>query len=57
MSKILTPVKNFVVDHKVAIAITITAAAGLALVARNQTITNKFLEEHDLLEEFYAIKN
>lgn len=53
MNKI-AKIKNFIVENKVAIVTTATAVAAVALVVRNQKIVNEFLEEHNLLEEFYA---
>ena len=54
MKNKITAVKNFVVENKVAIAATAVAISATALVVRNQRIVNEFLEEHNLLEEFYA---
>jgi len=46
--------KNFVVKHKTAVAVAATAAAGLALVYRNQKLFNEFLTEKGLMEEYYS---
>lgn len=51
-----TRVKNFVVRHKVAFAVTATAAAGLWLNRSALSDHDKFLEEKGLLEEFYSPK-
>lgn len=49
--------KIFVEKHKVALAVTttaaVTAAACLALNKRNINLTNEFLAKHGLLEEFW----
>jgi hypothetical protein len=54
MKNKIVAAKNFVVTHKVAIATTATAIAAVALVVRNQQVTNEFLREHNLFDEFYA---
>ena len=48
-------VKKFVSDHKVAIAVTATSFAWAALhrISVNQYET--FLEEHDLLDEYWTV--
>lgn len=48
--------KNFIKTHRVAITAGVTATAFILLIMRNQKDLNKFLEEHNLTEEFYAIK-
>lgn len=52
---------KFVSDHRVAIAVTVTAAATTAVLmkVRNADIArlNEFLDEHDLLEKFNAPNN
>lgn len=50
----LASVKKFVSDNKVAIIASAAAIAATALVIRNQKVVNEFLEEKNLLEEFYA---
>ena len=57
MSKKMEFLKKFVTDHKVALAIGVTATAFILLIMRNQRELNKFLEEHNLLEEFYALED
>ena len=47
---------NFVKKHRVAIAVGVTATAFILLIMRNQSELNKFLEEHGLTDEYYAIK-
>lgn len=46
-------VKKFVSDHKVAIAVTVTSAAWLALTVRNSSNLNEFLKEKNLMDEYY----
>ena len=52
--KKLTPVKNFVHDHKVAIAVVATAIPLIALQRRNTKVLNEFLKEHNLFDEYYT---
>lgn len=54
MKNKLVAAKNFVVTNKVAITATAVAIAATALVVRNQQVTNEFLREHNLFDEFYA---
>jgi general stress protein 26 len=54
IEKAVASTKKFVHNHKVAIAVTVTAAAGLALNKRNMNVFDDFLKEHDLYEEFYT---
>lgn len=56
MPKKIEFLKNFVQTHKVAIAVGMTATAFILLMMRNQKELNKFLESHNLLDEFYAIE-
>lgn len=46
--------KKFVEDHKVAIAVTLTAAICLKLNRVALKDHDNFLEEHGLLEKFYT---
>lgn len=46
---------EFVNKHRFAIGVAVGLSAGLSLVVRNQRMINEFLEEHDLIEEFYFI--
>lgn len=55
MKKSLVRTKNFVADHKVGIAITVTALAGLALNKRTANVYDEFLKEHDLYDAFWTI--
>lgn len=48
--------KKFVSDHKVAISVGLTATAFILLIMRNQRELNAFLEEHNLVDAFYAIE-
>lgn len=48
--------KNFVHKHKVALAVTATAALGLALNKRNMNMCDEFLKEHGLYETYWAIE-
>ena len=56
MEKKTDSVKKFVAKHRVAIAVTATAT--LAAVAHIAIIKqhNDFLEEHDLLDEYYKFE-
>lgn len=49
----LTRTKKFVVNHKTAVAVAITATAGLVIIRRNQREFNDFLKEKDLFDEYY----
>jgi len=49
--------KKFVQNHKVAIAITVTATAFIVMIMRDQKALNKFLDEHGLADEYYALKD
>lgn len=54
MNEKLTSLRNFVVKHKTAIAVTATAVACLAV---NQIVVkehNEFLKKHDLFDEYYT---
>lgn len=53
-SKFVTT-KNFVSRHRVAIAVTLTAALAVKLQMRNAQEWNEFLKEHNLFDEFYAM--
>jgi hypothetical protein len=57
MNKPLATAKKFVHNHKTAIAVTATAAICLALNKRNMNVTDEFLKEHGLYEEFYTPEN
>lgn len=50
-------IKNFVRTHKVAITAGLTATAFILLIMRDRRELNKFLEEHNLLEAYYAIED
>ncbi len=47
--------KNFVSKHRVAIAVTLTAALAVKWQMNTAAQWNEFLEKHGLLEEFYAL--
>lgn len=49
-----TPVRDFVNRHKVAIAVTATAATCLVLNRIALKQHDEFLKEHDLYDEFYT---
>jgi hypothetical protein len=53
IEKAVASTKKFVHNHKVAIAVTVTAAAGLALNKRNMNVFDDFLKEHDLYDEYW----
>jgi hypothetical protein len=55
MNKHLASAKKFVVDHKVAIAVTVTTIVLSTVHVKVIANHNDFLEKHDLLEEFYAM--
>lgn len=46
---------KFVSKHRVAIAVTITAAVAVKWQMNTAKQWNAFLEDHNLLEEFYAL--
>lgn len=56
MKKRLAFLVDFVQKHKVAISVGLTAAAFILLIMRNQKQLNSFLEEHNLLDAYYAIE-
>jgi hypothetical protein len=45
--------KTFVIRHKVALAVTVTALTCLALNQHAIRSRNEFLKDHDLYNEFY----
>jgi hypothetical protein len=53
MQKSIARTKQYVSDHRVAIAIIGTLTVCAMLRARNAKELNAFLAEHDLLTEFY----
>lgn len=57
MSKKIAFLKKFVEDHKVGLAVGMTALAFVLLMMKQTKEMNKFLEEHGLLEEFYALED
>ena len=54
MKNKLTSTKNFVKKHRVAIAVTGTAATCLYLNYRAMEMHNEFLKEHGLYDQFYT---
>jgi hypothetical protein len=58
IKKTVARAKEFVSDHKIAIAVTATAVvtttAFVAVIQRNQAEMNEFLTEHNLIDEFYS---
>ncbi len=48
-------VKKFVADHRVAIAVVVTATAAAALQMRTAKSFNDFLKEKDLFDEYYEM--
>lgn len=46
--------KKFVADHRVAIAVGMTATAFVLLMMRNAKELNAFLEKHNLMDEYYG---
>lgn len=53
----LARTKKFVSDHRVGIAVTLTATAMLALQINRAKVWNEFLREHNLFDEFYALED
>lgn len=53
MKKQIASTKNFVQNHRVAITFAATSAVWMAVMVRTAREFNNFLEEHDLLEEYY----
>jgi len=56
MSQKISFLVNFVKKHRVAISVGLTATAFILLIMRNQSELNKFLDEHNLTDQYYAIK-
>ncbi len=56
MKKRFALLVTFVQEHKVAIAVGVTALVFVTLMMRNQKQLNAFLEEHGLLDMYYAIE-
>ena len=54
MKKQIRSTKNFVSKHRVAIAVTVTAALAVKWQMNTVAGFNEFLKEHNLLDEFYA---
>lgn len=54
-SRRINAVKDTVVDHRAKIAAVTTAAAFVALMARNAKTLNAFLDEHDLTDKYYRM--
>ncbi|MFL6416815.1 MAG: hypothetical protein ACJ74Y_14220 [Bryobacteraceae bacterium] len=54
VQKAASSTKKFVIKHKTALAVTATAALGLALNKSALKAHDDFLKEHDLYEEFYT---
>lgn len=52
--KKLALLKKFVADHRVAIAVGMTATAFVLLMMRNAKELNAFLEEHNLTDKYYG---
>lgn len=53
MKKNLRTAKNFVGRHRVAIAVTLTAALALKLQMKTAAGYNEFLKEHGLFDEYF----
>jgi hypothetical protein len=54
MPKQITSAKKFVSKHRVAIAVTLTAALAVKWQINTASFTRDFLKEHNLLDEYYA---
>ena len=50
----INSVKTHVVTHRAKYAAATTAAAFVTLMHRNAKVLNEFLEEHNLLDEYYT---
>lgn len=57
MNEKLATAKKFVVKHKTAIAVTVTAIAVNRFYATAINQHNDFLKEHGLYEQFYTPEN
>lgn len=55
IKKAVASSKKFVADHKVAIAVTVTAVTCLAINRAALRQHNDFLKEHDLYDSYYAL--
>jgi hypothetical protein len=51
----VTSTKNFVSKHRVAIAVTLTAALAVKWQMNTAAQFNEFLKEHNLFDEYYAM--
>jgi len=49
-------IRNYIRNHKKHVALTSTLAAVVVVQHRGIKNLNKFLDEHDLLEEYYFIE-
>lgn len=54
MNKPLVRTRYFVSKHRVAIAVTLTAALAVKWQMNTQAVLNEFLSAHNLLDEYYA---
>lgn len=54
IKKTAISVKNHVSTHKAAYALGAVALAAIALQQRNLKVTNEFLKEHGLYEEYWT---
>lgn len=55
MKKQIVSTRNFVSKHRVAIAVTLTAALAVKWQMNNAKVWNEFLKEHNLFDEFYTL--
>lgn len=53
IKKIAARSKEFVVDHKVGVAVVLTSAFWIKTMANTAKVHNDFLKEHGLYDEFY----
>lgn len=53
IKKTVASTKNFVSRHRVGLAVTATAITAVTLHVKIAGTWNEFLEEHNLIEEFY----
>lgn len=55
MNRKFRTAKKFVSDHRVALAVAATLVVTGTLHVKQVNLMNEFLQEHNLLEEFYAL--
>lgn len=53
----LKSTKNFVLKHRVAVAVTLTSLVWLSLQRNVAKDFNQFLKDHDLFDEYYSLED